>query len=253
MFENPYLWHTHVTTYDTDPDRRLRLSSQLKLQQEVGEMQLAERGAGFGKLLEAGIAFVLTRTRSVIFRPPLLGERMVIRTWPRGTQGAQFFRCYEFLSEQSGELLISSVSAFALVDTVGHRPLRPRVFYEKFPDVLADIDLQTACPDPQKTAPNQGAEPVGAVKVTYSMTDWNHHLNNTVYADLLTDHMPDEAFGKRFSSFEIEYLREALPGETVTLSVAEQTTENGVETALFGAHDRGECFRARAVWKKEEK
>lgn len=252
MFTNPYVWHTHITTYDAGPDQTLRLSSQLKLQQEVGEMQLAERGAGFCQLLEAGIAFVLTRTQSLILRAPILGEKIAIRTWPRGTQGAQFFRCYEFRSEETDELLISSVSAFALVDTVEHRPLRPRVFYEKFPSVLVDLEDTTLCPDPKKWTP--AAEPTAVAEsvVTHSVTDWNHHLNNTVYADLLTDFMPGQAFGKRFLSFAIEYLREALPGDRLQLSSAEYPVEDGTETVLTGSHERGECFRAKAVWLPSE-
>lgn len=247
MLENPYVWHTHVTTYDAGPDQTLRLSSLLKLQQESGEMQLSAVNAGYSDLLKHDMAFVLTRTNVEIYRAPVLGEKIAVKTWPRGTKGAQFFRCYEIHSESDGALLTSCVSAFALVAPADHRILRPQVFEDAF-HLGFDLDLQTTCPDPKKWAPAAQPVTVGQHVVRYSQTDWNHHLNNTVYADLLTDFMPGGALGKRFSGFSIEFLREALPGETLAMSAVDVPADGHTETVVIGTHDRGECFRARAVW-----
>lgn len=247
MLENPFTWHTHVTTYDAGPDQTLRLSSLLKLQQEAGEMQLASVNAGYSELLKQGMAFVLTRTNAEIYRAPVLGEKIAVKTWPRGTKGAQFFRCYEIRSKADGALLTSSVSAFALVDPTDHKILRPQVFEDTF-RLGFDLELQTTCPDPKKWSPATQPEAVGIHHIRYSQTDWNHHLNNTVYADLLTDFMPGGADGKRFAAFSIEFLREALPGETLEMSAADTPTETGTETVVIGTHARGECFRARAFW-----
>ncbi len=247
MFENPFTWHTHVTTYDAGPDQTLRLSSLLKLQQEVGEMQLSTVNAGYNELLKKGMAFVLTRTSVEIYRAPVLGEKIAVKTWPRGTKGAQFFRCYEIRSEADGALLTSCVSAFALVDPTDHKILRPQVFEDTF-RLGFDLDLQTTCPDPKKWSPAMPPAAAGRHLIRYSQTDWNRHLNNTVYADLLTDFMPGGADGKRFHGFSIEFLREALPGETLEMSAVDIPAENGTETVVIGTHERGECFRARALW-----
>lgn len=250
MLTNPYVWHTHVTTYDAGPDQTMRLSSILKLQQEVGEMQLAEVNAGYRDQLKNGMAFVLTRTNVEIYRAPELGEKIAIKTWPRGTKGAQFFRCYEIYAEADGQLLTSSVSAFALVDPVEHKILRPQMFEDTF-RLGFDLELTTSCPDPKKWAPPVPTAPVAQVTVNHSDTDWNHHLNNTVYADLLTDYMPDgQAFDKRISAFAIEFMREALPLETLDIAACAVPTEDGGESYVVGSLERGECFRAKATWKR---
>ena len=104
-----YTWELKIASYDAGRDRRLRPSNQLKLQQEVGELHLGIGGLDYDAFYQHGMVFVLTRTRTVIHRAPLLDEHVKLRTWHRDSQGAQFFRCYQFLD--SGERpLIESVS-----------------------------------------------------------------------------------------------------------------------------------------------
>lgn len=81
-------------------------------------------GLGYQVLCDAGMAFLLTRTNSVVHRAPALNEEVALRTWAPGTRGAQFYRCYEFL-DKAGEKLIESVTAFALVDVRDHRLRAP--------------------------------------------------------------------------------------------------------------------------------
>ena len=122
-----YTWELKIASYDAGRDRRLRPSNQLKLQQEVGELHLGIGGLDYDAFYQHGMVFVLTRTRTVIHRAPLLDEHVKLRTWHRDSQGAQFFRCYQFLD--SGERpLIESVSAFALVDSETHKILRASAF-----------------------------------------------------------------------------------------------------------------------------
>ena len=119
-----YTWPVKITTFDAGQDQRLTPAGQLRLQQEIGELHMSTGGLGYQVLCDAGMAFLLTRTNSVVHRAPALNEEVALRTWHRGTRGAQFYRCYEFL-DKAGEKLIESVTAFALVDVRDHRLLRP--------------------------------------------------------------------------------------------------------------------------------
>ena len=133
-------------------------------------------GLGYQVLCDAGMAFLLTRTNSVVHRAPALNEEVALRTWHRGTRGAQFYRCYEFL-DKAGEKLIESVTAFALVDVRDHRLLRPDAF-EPY-GLITQPERRNACPDPAKWKPPVDMAPVGDHVVRWSEVDWNGHLNNT--------------------------------------------------------------------------
>lgn len=235
-----YRWNTHIASFDAGKDRLLRPSNQLKLQQEVGELHFGEGGLGFAELYRHGLAFVLTRLNSVIHCAPVLAEPVIVETWHRDNRGVQFFRCYRFL-DQSGNVLIESVSAFALVDVETHKLLRPSRFDEF--GVPCQPDRSCGCPDPVKWhAPGQ-LSPAGEFLVGWSQTDWNHHLNNTVYADLLCDYLPGGMDGRRITSFSIQYAAEAREGDRLNLYHGEQ------DGHLFvtGTHTRGTCFEARAT------
>lgn len=142
-----YTWPVKITTFDAGQDQRLTPAGQLRLQQEIGELHMSTGGLGYQVLCDAGMAFLLTRTNSVVHRAPALNEEVALRTWHRGTRGAQFYRCYEFL-DKAGEKLIESVTAFALVDVRDHRLLRPDAF-EPY-GLLTQPERRNDCPDPVK-------------------------------------------------------------------------------------------------------
>ena len=212
-----YTWGLKIASYDAGKDRRLRPSNQLKLQQEVGELHLGEGGLTWEEFYRHGMIFVLTRLNSVIHRAPVLDEKVWLRTWHRDTKGAQFYRCYQFL-DAAGNPLIESVSAFALVDPVTHKLLPPAALV-----------------------------PAGTRRVYWSDTDYNGHLNNTVYADILCDFLPGGMEGKRLTGFSISFLKEAMEGEDLVVSACAAPGEAWVAAA----HQRGTCFEARATFVEE--
>lgn len=59
--------------------------------------------------------------------------------------------------------------------------------------------------------------PVGERTVRYSDVDFNHHMNNTRYPDMVCDFLPDFT-GKFVSGLSLSYMREAALGDTVTVS-----------------------------------
>ena len=233
-----YTWPVKITTFDAGQDQRLTPAGQLRLQQEIGELHMRTGGLGYQVLCDAGMAFLLTRTNSVVHRAPALNEEVALRTWHRGTRGAQFYRCYEFL-DKAGEKLIESVTAFALVDVRDHRLLLPDAF-EPY-GLLTQPERRNDCPDPVKWKQPDDMKPAGDHVVRWSEVDWNGHLNNTIYANYLCDYLPGGMKGKRLTGFSIAFVKEAVEGETLHMTAAEREGE----AFVTGAHDRGVCFDAR--------
>ena len=81
-----YTWPVKITTFDAGQDQRLTPAGQLRLQQEIGELHMSTGGLGYQVLCDAGMAFLLTRTNSVVHRAPALNEEVALRTWHRGTR-----------------------------------------------------------------------------------------------------------------------------------------------------------------------
>lgn len=239
-----YEWQLHIDSYMVDPDCLLRPSYQLKLQQEVGERHFTEAGLGYDALIEQGMVFVLTRLCTVIRRSPRLGETVTLQTWHQGTKGAQFFRCYRFLDDR-GESLIESVSAFTLVDPTTHKLLRPTVF-EKFGIVGLDEALPL-CDRPEKLILPPDLKAVAEPVVLRSQVDMNGHLNNTEYADLVCDYLPNGMEGRRITSLEIGYHKESRQGQTLKLSAY----DDGEAVWMQGSRDGDLCFNAKMSYVRE--
>lgn len=238
-----YTWDIRIHSYEAGPDRRLRLSSQLKLQQEVGELHFSAGGLGYDELYRHGIAFVLTRTHSLISRAPELGEQVHLRTWHRSSRGAQFYRCYQFLDGE-GRVLVDSVTAFALVDVKQHKLLRPTVFQEF--GLEEQPERKSSCPDPAKWRLPAGLEPAGERPVRWSDIDYNGHLNNTVYADIACDVLPGGMAGRHVTEFSIAFVHEAVEGEALTLAAGTGYGEDPSCHWVSGdLPDGRRCFEAK--------
>jgi medium-chain acyl-[acyl-carrier-protein] hydrolase len=243
-----YTWHTKVTTYDAGQDRRLRLSALLRLQQEVGELHLGEGGLTYQELYAHNLVFVLTRLNQIIHRLPVMGQEIQVKTWHQTNKGVQFYRCYQIL-DMDGVPLTEGVTAFALIDADTHKLLRPSVF-DQF-DLPRQPDRVNGCPPPAKLRLPEDMAPAGAREIRWSDTDYNGHLNNTVYADILCDYLPHEPgtgsmAGRDITGFSISYEREALEGESLSIYTAR---EPGT-VWMAGDHGRGRCFEACVTFRE---
>lgn len=239
-FAKEYAWQLQIASYQIGANGTLRPSDILRLQQEVGNRHLSEGGLTVPAMRASGVAFVLARTNCLVHRAPVLDESVVLTSWQREIVGSKFLRCYHWASAD-GTPLIDSVSAFVLVDVDKHRPVRPLVLTAQ--GVRLDWQRQSPCPDPEKLAlPPTFA--VGERVVRRSDTDFNGHVNNAVYADVLCDFLPAAVCEKRMTGFSISFLRESRLGDVL------QVQAKAEETVAFVAaeHARGRSFEAKATF-----
>ncbi|MBS6511229.1 MAG: hypothetical protein KH334_05980, partial [Clostridiales bacterium] len=188
------------------------------------------------------MAFLVVRANLQIERLPRAGEQIQIRTWHRGEQRAAFFRCFQILGQQ-GEELVNSVTAYALVDPETKKLLRPKVFLQL--GIEAQEEKQSSCPDPVRLQLPEQMEYAGGWKVRPSDTDWNCHLNNAAYLDILWDFLPDGVSAEELGLISVCFISQALAGDEI--SVYRQAQEG--ELLFRGTHERGTCFEARIALK----
>ena len=245
---NDYTYNYNVTSFDADQNRELTLSALLRIQQEAGEQHLNTGGLGYKFLHSMGIIFILTRAGTVIHRLPRFGDGEVCcKTWSNGFSGMLFTRSYT-LTSADGELLAESASTFTAVDPNTFRLLRPGKLTEM--DLPHHPELRNACPVPAKLrfSGDEGFVPALSRDITYSMIDYNGHLNNTKYADIIYDAYPDELWQNDIKSLNINFLGQALCGDIIDVECAELSGRY-----LFRAgHGRGQCFSAELCTARRE-
>lgn len=231
-----YRWHTRVATVDVGPDRKLTPSAQLRLQQEAGELHFSEGNLGFETLAEIGIAFVIVQNNAVIYRRPSVSEAITVTTWSEGIRGVKFFRRYRF-EDANGQVLIDSMAVFVLVDVKAHKMLRS----SEFPFVIEHMaDREHTCPEPPRLRAPAEAENVGTMTVMRSQLDFNAHLNNTRYADIVFDVLSEDE-AANMTGFSILFSHEAKLGDTLTLHKA--VTADG-HTLIHAKNGDETCFIA---------
>lgn len=228
-----------VATFECDAYRRMTTAAMLRWQQEIGEHHAARFGLGWPQLAEKQRAFVLVQGGGRITRLPRCGETVTLETWSDRVHLARFYRGYRWKDER-GQVLVDSAAVFVMVDLQTRRLHRPTA------------EESAALPSENRGTPAvDGARPKMAVDevvltraVPYSATDFNRHMNNTVYADWMSDILPPAFREREPRQYRLHYASEAREGELLTLRRA--VSENAVQTQM----SRGDtlCFEGELIF-----
>lgn len=207
-------WH------DTDACRILRPSAMLTYFEETADLHVRSVGKSLDDMRDENkVGFILSRMSIVFYRPVVADVTLTVETWT--CEGKGFSTERDFRAIDGGEVVAESFSTWALVDVESHRPVKianaPFEFHHE-PPLALNIPARVSIP---KDLP---LDQVGARRIVYSDIDYNMHMNNTRYPDMLCDFMPDMT-GKRMSRVTMSFVHEAALGHTLDIFRAER---NGV-------------------------
>ncbi|MCE5196617.1 MAG: hypothetical protein LLG09_05755 [Negativicutes bacterium] len=227
-----------VAVFQVGPGNLMKASALLRMFQEICEEHLAVSGMDHKQLAAEGMAFLLTTNQLNLRRQPSFGENLTIITEPLGHLGVHFYRSFRLYAagEEIGHLLQLSV----LVDFHTHRLLRPAAFYRL--GIFEDRQPEAAMQVENLQMPAD-LSALGSRNIYYSDLDYNSHLNNTIYADILSDFWPLPPAEHRFSQLQIQYVSEAFAGDVLQLQGSQ--VKAGETFYLAGSHQRGLCFKAK--------
>ena len=211
IFEKKYT----VQVNDIDFRQQLKLSSLFVYLQDMATEHGYRIGVGRDVLQKKyGIIWVLTRVKVDILRYPRFKEEIIIETWPEQPGKLEFNRNF-IIYDKNNNIIAKAISQWVLIDFNTRKLRRSSILEEKFPESNREsaIDCNLG-----KIKPT-GSLVLGYKKtVGYSDIDLNEHLNNAKYIDYIMDCFSIEEHKKHFiKSIEINYLHEALPGETIEL------------------------------------
>ena len=121
-----------------------------------------------------------------------------------------------------------AVSHWALVDVHEGKMLRTTDFRRDFP--FGELPDESILPKRVRIPAATEMETIGTRTIVYSDLDFNRHMNNTKYPDMICDYLPSMD-GKWVTSLSLSYLREAAFGDTLT--VHRKTVEETPDTYLI--------------------
>ena len=237
IYTEPYtvMWH------DTDGNRHVRPSQILMYMQETANQHLERHMCNLDRLRdERGLAFLLSRVSIRMLRPLLTHERIDVQTWVCDGQGLAFNRCFRILC--GGETVAEAVTVWALMNLADRSLLRNDQFRYPFggeEPLRADPPLRFRVPHVQDMTL------AGERKIVYSDIDYNGHMNNTRYPDMLCDFTPDIC-RRRVTDVALSYLHEAPFGKT--LRVWRKGNADGSEQLFRTVDEDGNtCLEARLL------
>ncbi len=208
-----YVRSLSIPVYDVGPSDTLKFGSALRLVQETSEQHLRVMRAGYEEMRRAaGLVFFIISTRVKIARMPMHGERVTVKTHPRGRGGAQFYRDFRFYAED-GALLFDVMQTTVLADAETHRVQRPQALkqFGFYPESIIEPKERM-----ERFSVPDGLPELGERRVFHSDLDANGHMNNAVYGDVVWDFLPPGIRGDE-RTVRINYLCETEEGDTLRI------------------------------------
>ena len=213
MEKKRYFYDIELDTYCCDGNQIVKPSGVLQVLQECGRRQKAAQKPSYEDIPKTGKALMLSRLDMKIYDEVYLGEEVEVTSWPCESSRATFLRMYQM---KRGDKPVAEISSqWVLVDSASRKILK-----------VEEVDFSNYYMGPYselisekfKIPKDAALEEAGTFRILYSHLDSNKHMNNTYYADVLCDHVPELLAGThRVDGMRIHYAKEAPLGDTLRI------------------------------------
>lgn len=202
-----------ISNNDVDSKFELKVSAIFRLFQDVAMLATKDAKVDSMSLSERNIDWVITRMMVEIKRLPKCDEQICVFTYP-GKDMAMLYPRYFFITDAKGEIIVRSSSIWALIDNDTRKVIVDKGVIEKLPEETHESQL----PFPEKISIPMNQRFLERRVIHYSDLDFNTHMNNVRYIELLMD-THDSIFHKehQVQSISLNYLREIKEKEAVDI------------------------------------
>ncbi len=222
-----------------DRYRRIRPFAIFDMAQQAASSHAYSLGFGYDAMMEKGLIWIVARNKFVIEREMTSTQYLNVKTWPHKSGRFDAQRDF-FIMDENNEVCVRGSSLWCLYDLKTNRiaPMSNAVFVgefndeSSFPSKLEKIRIED----------DDTFEVCLEHKVTPSDLDWNHHMNNARYSELVYDAM-NSSEDEIIYSMEIDYLSQAREGEVIEV----KKSRHDKEITLIGSKGDAVCFIAKCV------
>ena len=199
----------YVKSSEVDIHQTLKLSSLLKILQDLATEGSKILNAGTDKTLAKGYLWVFSKLQININRLPRYEETVNLSTYPNEMMHFIYPRTFE-IKDLDNNMLVKATSMWCLIDTNTRKIVLPS---ETGVGVKSDIKA-----DPMTKIVAKDNKLIESRIVKYTDLDLNKHLNNTRYLDFICDLYDSKFFiDHRINKINIAFHQEVKEGEIVDI------------------------------------
>lgn len=210
-----YQFDSRVRYSEVGEDRRLTIPGIIDYFQDCSTFQSEDIGVGLEILKERKRVWFLASWYLVIDRPPKLGEKITVETWPYNFKGFLGERNFQ-MKDEAGKPLAWASSVWTYLDLETGHPARVGQ------EIVDAYILEEALPMEKKSRKISVSKEGGKVQESFwvmrSHLDTNHHVNNGQYILMAQEYLPT---GARVKEIRVEYRRQAILHDTIVPIVYE--------------------------------
>ena len=237
----------HVRSYEVDATGHFSMQAICNHLQDMAWEHAGRLGFGYEQLAQQDLFWVLSRLKIEIIKYPIWNDKVILKTWPSGSEKLFAYRDYT-VEDKNGQILITATSAWLILDKTKHRP-QPSSFLSDVPSILESRVRKNnleKLPSFEKDKKNRFST------VLFSHLDMNQHMNYGRYIQWIMDSYPYEThLNDQLRSLEINFLAEAGLNDGIAVQTKKLPgTENQFLHSLIRKHDKKEITRARLIWDK---
>lgn len=207
-----FQFDSRVRYSEMDLDKKLTLVSLVDYFQDCSSFQSELCGHGIDYLKEQHRAWMIVSWQIEILRRPVMGEKVVVETWPYGFKAFYGYRNYT-LKDEAGNYLAKANSVWAFMDTQTGHPAK--ILEENICGYELEEQLQMES-FPRKIRVPDECTAGEVIQVCRHHLDTNNHVNNGQYIRMGEEYLPQ---GFETGRLRVEYRKQARLHDTIAAMV----------------------------------
>lgn len=242
-----------VHVYDTGPDGKLSLYSLFDYLQDIASDHAVMLGYGRDDLLKRNQFWVLSRIYAEISKLPEWGEKLRIKTWPRGIDRLFALRDYQ-VTLYDGTPVALATSSWLIIDRTTRKIQRPD----------NGLIVSGSKSEPGNALPrnamkldqmDQGEQVLSQFRVKVSDLDVNLHTNNVRYLKWIIDTCnPSFIMNNAPVYAEINYIAESHFNDEIIIRMSEIKNNGTIcDYSVVRIPDNTDLCRISIKWKNNLK
>lgn len=201
-----------IQYYEIDYKRKLLMTSLMQYLSDVATRQSESLGIGLDYLKEHGIAWVIYKWNIHMFRHPVYGEKIRIRTKPYSFRKFYAYRTFEIV-DCNDNVIGYAKSIWFLIDIEKRRAIR--INEEMYMAYGINKDKNDKL-DIEKIDAPVNIDSEKSFDVRYSDIDTNTHVNNVKYLEWAIETIPlNIIMNYTLEDINITYEKEATYGDSI--------------------------------------
>ena len=221
--DNKVVDEMFAPSFSTDAHNVLTPAYFMQILEDRGSKHAEWFGMGYEVLLKSHLVWVVSRLHLHFVHPIKWGDEFVFSTWHMGQEDGIFFRREAQMADLEGTPLILATTGWLLLD-IEKRTMVRHCDFAAGPETYC-LEKTIEEPAPKLRIPASVVmNPAYVHEVRYSDLDRNFHVNNTRYASLAMDALPDDVHtGNGIRDFYINFVHEARPHQQIKMYMGEET------------------------------